>query len=511
MGRNTQSLLYDRYSILHIERTNSFNKVLFALDTYQDPPRNCAIKMFQPTGDKFQIVKWIEKEFSIEAKRLKQMSLVHPCLPEIYTYFSDSQSYYIVRELIEGKNLEEEVRDMGRFSVTRVRNILMQLLSVLDYIHKQGVIHQNIKPKNIILRQEDSVPMPINFGSIKQIAATYGLYGQKPIFSANNIYGYAPPEQALGKPVPATDIYSLGLTAIYLLTEKNPVDLPTKYNSSSFKIPATIASLDLNLARVLARAIAPDIKDRYSSAREMLDDLSTTNFVGSSQKIARHDNIKKSIVPIKSDRNRQQESNWWKIIMYLTAGMYIAGSALVVWYDWNLNQNTFVPELPEPPTSLPPISTPQQAIPDRSSMLNRQSENSVEIPIFPVGTSKEQLRKALGEPNAIQKGYWKNSSAWIYKNRANNSIDMGYLFDLDTARLRQTEVAIAPSVGLEITHDVLNSLLKGNITPSISQALGNVYRQQTNNYQSSLENLRLSIEREKDGHIYLGVWESDFH
>ena len=194
------------------------------------------------------------------------------------------------------------------------------------------------------------------------------------------------------------------------------------------------------------------------------------------------------------------------------SSVYIIGTAIIVWYDWNLNRNAFVPEFPEPSTSttLTPLTTPKTTA-KKQSILNSKSNNLIEVPIFPTGTSKEQLRKVLGEPNAIQKGYWANSSAWIYKNRANNSIDMGYLFDIDTNRLRQTEVAIAPSVGLGTINDILNSLLEGNIDPSISQALKKVYQRQENEYLFKLENLSVSIEREDDDHIYLGVWEADFH
>ena len=532
MIQNTETLLYDRYSVVHIERNNSFSQVLFALDTYQNPPRNCVIKIFQPIVDKSEVVQWIDKKFALEAKRLKQISLNNPYIPEIYTYSSSFQACYIVRELIEGKTLQEKVLTTGKFSAAKVKKILTQLLFVLDYVHSQGVIHQNIKPKNIVLRHEDLVPMLINFGSIKQIAATYAFSEDRQIFSASNIHGYAPLEQALCKPVAATDLYSLGLTAVYLLTGKKPVDLPTKSNSSNFQIPPIIASLDLQLARVLARAINPDIKDRYSSAQEMLKDLSQDVLpnisLASYQKSVpkayhqAYSHNLRSIAPVKTNKNRLQGSSWWKIMIYLTVCTYVAGTALVIWYDWSLSQNTFVPELPQPST-LPPISpledTSEKTIKQpaakqptkQPSILNSQSPNLTEIPIVPVGTSKEQLRKALGEPNAIQQGYWENSSAWIYKNWANNSIDMGYLFDLDTDRLRQTEVAIAPSVGLETMNDILNSLLQGKITPSISQALASVYQRKTDKHLLSLENLELSIEREEDGHVYLGVWESDFH
>ena len=500
--QSTQALLYNRYSILHIERTNSFNKVFFVLDTYQNPPRSCVMKIFQPVAEKPKITKWIDRAFRKEASRLKQLSQVNQYLPEIYTYSNDSKSYYIVRELIEGKTLYEKVQTTGTLPVREVKEILVKLLSVLDYLHKQKVVHQNIKPKNIILRS-DRVPMLINFGSIKQIVSTYGFHGDKQIFSSNNSYGYAPSEQALGRSVPATDLYSLGLTAIYLLTAKNPVDLSVKANSSNFKVPDTIASLDSNLAMILARAISHNLSDRYTSAREMLDDLL--------QKNPAYQPIEKPIKPVNltSSNSVTQPRNWWKTLVYIISGLYIIGTAIIVWDDWNLSQNTYVPQLPEPSTSLPGASP--KAFVDKPSMLNNQGKDLVEIPILSVGTSKEQLKEVLGKPNAIQQGYWENSNAWIYKNRANGLISMGFLFDLDTDKLQQTEVAIAPNVGLATIEDILDSLLQGNITPSVKQQLQQVYQRQADEYSFSLENLEGSIKRESDDRIYLGVWQADFH
>ncbi|MGF1590224.1 MAG: protein kinase [Pleurocapsa sp.] len=512
--QEAQTLLYNRYFILHIERTNSFNKVFFALDTYQNPPRSCVIKVFEPIVQKIKIAQWIEIEFQKEAKRLKQLSLNNRHLPQIYTYSNDYQTYYIVRELIEGETLKEKVQTKGKLTAAEVREILIKLLLVLKYLHSQGVIHQNIKPKNIILRDDDYVPMLINFGSIKQIVATYGFYGDKQMFASNNIYGYAPSEQTLGRSVPASDLYSLGLMAVYLLTAKNPLDLEVDPKSGNFQIPSVIASSDSNLAVIIGRATTSNLGDRYNSASEMLDDLLTKNFKHHDKQVSpeQNDSLKSHNIGQKSDKNRQSQINWWKTIIYVLGGLYIVGTAIIVWYDWNVSQHSPVAPLPEPSISLP-TKLPELAQPavEQPSMLNSQSENLIEIPIFATGTPKKQLREVMGEPNAIQKGYWQNSSAWVYKNRANGLIDLGYLFDLDTNNLRQTEVAIAPSVGLGAIEDILASLLQGKITPSITQELEQIYLRQANEYSFQLGDLKGSIERESDDHIYLGVWESDFH
>ena len=511
----TGTLLQNRYLIVHIERVSSFSKTFFALDTYQDPPRSCLVKIFEPIVQEIEIANRIEQEFQQETKYLKQLSLSNRHIPEIYTYSSELQAYYVVRELVQGEPLSKKVEQRGTLSGQEVRKIALDLLLVLSYIHEKGVVHQNIKPKNIILRNEDRMPMLINFGSIKQIVNTYGFYGDKRIFSSNNVHGYAPPEQALGKSVPSSDIYSLGLTALYLLTAKHPIDLATTSDSSEIEIPSQIYKQDPHLAAVIARSINSKIGDRYSDAKAMQEDLSSVK-----AKFARQPSANKSqpMVKNKTDLNRDKQQkhtaglNWWQLALLTLSGLYILCAALFALYDWNLSRSLVrsIPKSIPESEALPeaPPETPSDAPP---LMLNSPAQDRIEIPIFATGTNKEELRQTLGKPNAIQKGYWGNSSAWIYKKQKSDSIDLGYLFDLETDRLRQTEVAIAPSVGLTTIEDILNNLLEGNIDPEIERELQKIYNRQANQYTFKLGDLEGSIERESDDHIYLGVWEEDFH
>ena len=501
----TEALIYNRYSILHIERSSSFSKVFFALDTYQNPPRSCVIKVFEPIVQKPKIARWIEQEFQKEAKRLKQLSLGNPCLPEIYTYSNEFQVYYLVRELIEGETLSEKVRTKGKFAPQMVREILVKLLSVLEYIHQQGVIHQNIKPENIIWREEDNIPMLINFGSIKQIVSTYGFYGDKQIFSSSNINGYAPAEQTIGKAVPASDLYSLGLTAIYLLTAQNPIELSVNAKSNNFQLAEEITALDPDLAQIITHAINSNLAKRYQSATQMLDALSNRQPNSTSVNHAQVSSSEQSSP--KSDLHRV---NWWKTFACILGILYPISAGIIAWHDRKLSQNAPLLQLPEPASFPADPPQPSQSAVDRPSMLDERAD-SLAIPIFPTGTSKEKLRKTLGEPSAIQQGYWANSSAWIYKQQASGAIDLGYLFDLDTDKIRQTEVAIAPTVDLGTTEEILNSLLRGNLTPAIAEELQKIYRRQANEYSFELENLEGSILRESDDHLYLGVWDANFH
>lgn len=558
---NQTTLLDNRFSILHIERTNSFSKVFFALDTYQNPPRNCAIKVYKPIAQKPQLQEWIVREFQKEAARLKQLSLTNEYLPEIYTYFHDSQAYYIARELVEGATFEEKVQDRGVLGVQMVREILRKLLLMLDSLHRKKIIHQNIKPKNIIERDGDRAPISINFGGLEQIVATFDFHRNKNIFSLNDTLGYAPSEQALGKANPTSDLYSLGLTAIYLLTAKNPKDLSIDLDSGNYLIPPKIKARDPDLATTIARAIHLNPSDRYSSASKMLDSLLVNDnkiFLDSQQislenhqtyqthtatngkspsksdrQIAHSERAKYSspisqgettIVrhqPYKSEKDDKDRSDFdWKLILFLTiTGLYISYVSMTALYSWKSVRETSI--VPESSTSLMLPSTSSEPIPEisldteqlerRPSLLDNELFNSIEIPIFPIGTNKRELRASLGEPNAIQEGYWSNSIAWIYKGRARGQIDLGYLFDLDTNELQQTEVAIAPNVNLETIQEIVNSLLQGKTTKTIERELENIYYRRTNSYLFKSRELEGTIERDKDDNIYIGIWNADFH
>ena len=526
----TGTLLQNRYLIVHIERISSFSKIFFALDTYQDPPRSCLVKIFEPIIQKTEIAQRIDREFQQETKYLKQLSLSNRHIPEIYTYSSELQAYYIVRELIEGEPLNKKVESHGELSCQEVRKIAKDLLSVLIYLHEEGAIHQNIKPKNIILRNGDRMPMLINFGSIKQIVNTYGFYGDKRIFSSSNIHGYAPAEQALGKSVPASDIYSLGFTALYLLTGKHPVDLAIGSDSGEIQVPLQIYDRDPHLAAIIARAINSKISDRYPHAQAMYDDLLSTEVeLGERAKLKdRVSPLAEKIDPERVKKRHIAVSNWWLLGISALTCVYILGAALFALYDWNSNRSS-VRSLPEPESIIEPILEPESETisepilePESETisetplestplMLNSSAEERIEIPIFATGTSKEDLIQVLGKPSAIQKGYWANSSAWIYKKQASDSIDLGYLFDSNTNLLKQTEVAIAPSVGLTTIEDILSSLIEDNLDPQLDLELKKIYNRQTNRYTFKREDLEGSIERDSDDRIYLGVWEADFH
>lgn len=115
-----------------------------------------------------------------------------------------------------GESLAERVQQRGPLSEIEVKVILPQLLEVLEYVHSKNIIHGNINPENIILRSTRDIPVLVDFGGFRE---AFGL-------AIRDTTDYMPPEQLAGRPVFASDVYSLGLTIIYALTGTTPSQSP---------------------------------------------------------------------------------------------------------------------------------------------------------------------------------------------------------------------------------------------------------------------------------------------
>ena len=133
---------------------------------------------------------------------------------------------YLIQEYIEGSSLNDMLKSGHRFSFVDVYDIILQLLVLLHdlHLHNPPVIHRDIKPSNILLKHTDNgyVVHLIDFGAVANPQVQGG--GS----TVAGTYGYMPPEQLMGKPTPASDIYSLAAVAVYLLSGRSPADMPIK-------------------------------------------------------------------------------------------------------------------------------------------------------------------------------------------------------------------------------------------------------------------------------------------
>ncbi|MGD1807239.1 protein kinase domain-containing protein [Dapis sp. BLCC M126] len=264
-----QPILNNRYRIIKTLASGGFGETFLAQDTQMPSGRLCVIKQLKPIVNNPQIYQLVQERFQREAAILEELGETNNQIPRLYAYFTENAQFYLVQEWIEGETLTKKLQSEGVFNENFVRQILVSLLPVLEYVHSKRIIHRDIKPGNIIWRERDDLPVLIDFGAVKELmGTTFNSKGNPSRSIVIGTPGFMPPEQAAGHPVYASDIYSLGLTIIYLLTGKNPSQLPT--NSPWENLTTNITP---QLTEILNKVIQPNPSDRYSTAKEMLHAL----------------------------------------------------------------------------------------------------------------------------------------------------------------------------------------------------------------------------------------------
>ncbi|WRH68874.1 MAG: serine/threonine-protein kinase [Planktothrix sp. GU0601_MAG3] len=198
-----------------------FGRTFLAVDQNQATTSYCVIKQFFPQSRNTEKA---TEFFQQEAERLQTLGQ-HPQIPKGLGYFQQDGYQYLVQEFIEGKNLAQELQEKGAFDQEKIMVILKDLLPVLQFIHEHKVIHRDIKPENII-RRFDTPKITGNLVLVDFGAAKLVTGGMLP--KTGTVIGsaaYTAPEQLMGKAVFASDLYSLGVTCIHLMTNVPPFDL----------------------------------------------------------------------------------------------------------------------------------------------------------------------------------------------------------------------------------------------------------------------------------------------
>jgi len=209
------------------------------------------------------------KLFEREAETLK--TLDHPAIPRYLDYLEidepDSKGFALVQTYVKGKTLEEHLKAGRTFSETEVKEFAKSLLAILNYLHKQNppVIHRDIKPSHILLhsRSGNSAGQVylVDFGSVQSQAAKFGG-----TITVVGTYGYMAPEQFGGRSVPASDLYGLGASLIYLVTGLHPTELSQQ--DLKIQFGDRVPHLNPNLSNWLEWMTEPSLSKRLSSAKE---------------------------------------------------------------------------------------------------------------------------------------------------------------------------------------------------------------------------------------------------
>lgn len=268
-------LINNRYQVVRTLGEGGFGHAYLAEDVQMPSGRRCVIKQLKPlttTPDVYQVV---QARFQREAAILERLGEDHKQIPKLYAYFSENQRFYLVQEWIEGTTLNALVAAQGALSEAAVKSILAALLPVLDFIHSQGIIHRDLKPDNIMLRADTQQPVLIDFGAVRETMGTVASSYSSPRSSiVIGTPGFMPSEQAAGRPIPSSDLYSLGLTAIFLLTRQLPQALASDPQTGEIIWRQLAGHVSSGLVEVIDQAVRSHPRDRYSSASQMLTALS---------------------------------------------------------------------------------------------------------------------------------------------------------------------------------------------------------------------------------------------
>ncbi len=279
---NFGNLLGNRYRVLQLLGEGGFGRTYTAEDTdrFDDI---CVIKQFFPQVQGTAALTKATELFKQEAKRLYELGENHSQIPRLLAYFEQGASLYLVQEFIQGQTLLKELQQQA-FSEAQIRQVLADLLPVLQFIHDRHVIHRDIKPENIMRRESDRHLILIDFGGAKQVTQT-SLARQ-----ATGIYtvGYAPSEQMAGFASHLSDLYALGATCARLLTQDLAVQdasgnlsdrLYDAFNAQwlwreILQEKGVVISDDLG--QILDKLLKHLPRERYQSAAEVLQDLNST-------------------------------------------------------------------------------------------------------------------------------------------------------------------------------------------------------------------------------------------
>jgi len=265
-----QQVYNDRYEPVRLAARGGMAEVWVAHDAQLD--RAVALKVLFP---ELSVDPNFVERFRREAQAAANLS--HPNIVSIYDWGEAGSTYFIVMEYVEGRPLSELLREEGRLPAARAAAIASDVAAALGFAHRNGVIHRDVKPGNVLITTDDHVKVTdfgiaMAVGSQDHLTQTGAVMGTATYFS---------PEQARGLPVDQrSDVYSLGVVLYELVTGRppfvadGPVAVAYKHVHEEPIPPRELEpGLPAPLEAIILQALEKDVRDRYATAEELRADL----------------------------------------------------------------------------------------------------------------------------------------------------------------------------------------------------------------------------------------------
>lgn len=264
----SRKLFRDRYRIVQALGRGGFGVTYLARDMVLPGLPECVIKQLRPKTTNQAILRRAAERFEREARILGQLGS-HAQIPQLLAYFEHKGEFFLVQEYIRGYNLARELKTKGVSSEATVKRFLREILPVLEYVHQNQVIHRDIKPLNIIRCQDDDRLVLIDFGAVKEQIIEAGELTQRATTQFIGTVGFAPPEQLALRPVYASDIYAIGVTCLYMLTGRPPMEFESDLQTGEILWRKDV-QVSPYFGQVLDRMLKVSLCDRYRSAAQVL-------------------------------------------------------------------------------------------------------------------------------------------------------------------------------------------------------------------------------------------------
>ena len=257
--RTAAQLIGGRYRVGGLLGEGGMARVFDAFDERLERP--VAVKILRVET---QALPGMRQRFQQEA--LIAARLIHPHIVAVLDFGEEREASFLVMERLPGSTLRDEIVVRGPLPVQRVLRVMAETLGGLAAAHKFGVLHRDIKPSNILL-DEDGQTKISDFGIAKSFDLAMDLFRMTDDMTMTGVVlgtpGYLAPERRAGHPATVqSDLYSVGAVMVETLTGRRATPEA-----------ATTEGLPPSLSDVARRALAPDPRDRFASAGEMLQAL----------------------------------------------------------------------------------------------------------------------------------------------------------------------------------------------------------------------------------------------
>lgn len=503
-----------------------------------------------------------QRKFQDEARRLA--ICVHPNIVRISDFFLEDGLSYMVMDYIPGSTLEELVFPNHPLPEAIAILYIRQIASALQVVHQNGLLHRDIKPQNIILREGTQQVVLIDFGIAREFTP-----GSTQTHTSMISVGYAPIEQyfAQEKRSPTTDVYGLAATLYALLTATVPVASILRDRQPMPEPRSLQPQISAAVNQAIVRGMALDMQYRPASVEAwltLLPNLVSPAQTTDSQKpegaipvpssvpplptesatvpLLPHQPVQQVKAPVETLAPKpanvdRKPGLQMVLILAAFSGATLTAVALGTLLLRPQQPSPIVAE-PSTPASEAPVSpapepsapTPEAALPEPSPEEVSPADpppddppppkqlpqnipattNSSRVPGFPTGVSEQEVRATLGKPTQTKKGYWPNTRSALYEV-VPDRVTLAYSYDRDSGKIRQTEASFAPSVDELLMRVTVNGMLGSQASSEVLAGLRRVYQRQSNQYEFSQGDLEGVIERNNRDRIYVAVWEADLH